>query len=117
VILGLPRSLSHYQAHLHQRRQTRPDDEYQPVSSEEWAEFEEHFDKRKVELGSCARPYGTGCQHEHACLTEMILMAARHTQALARYGERRRGSRSPVRSGVSRGVKWTRDMAKLGDLG
>lgn len=40
----------------------------EPVSSEEWAEFEEHFDKRKVELGSCARPYGTGCQHEHACI-------------------------------------------------
>jgi hypothetical protein len=32
------------------------------------AEFEEHFDKRKVELGSCGRPYGTDCQHEHACL-------------------------------------------------
>ena len=31
-------------------------------------EFEEHFDKRKVELGSCARPYGTPCQHEHACI-------------------------------------------------
>lgn len=27
----------------------------------------EHFDKRKVEFGSCARPYGTCCQHEHAC--------------------------------------------------
>jgi hypothetical protein len=27
-----------------------------------------NFDKRKVELGSCGRPYGTGCQHEHACL-------------------------------------------------
>jgi hypothetical protein len=24
--------------------------------------------KRKVELGSCARPYGTPCQHEHACI-------------------------------------------------
>ncbi|MBB3727384.1 hypothetical protein [Nonomuraea dietziae] len=31
-------------------------------------EFEEHFDKRKVELGSCGRPYGTDCQHEHACI-------------------------------------------------
>jgi hypothetical protein len=26
------------------------------------AEFEEHFDKRRVELGSCGRPYGTACQ-------------------------------------------------------
>ena len=32
------------------------------------ASFDEHFDKRKVELGSCARPYGTLCQHEHACI-------------------------------------------------
>jgi hypothetical protein len=60
--------IRHYQAHLHQRRQIRPDDEYQPVTDAEWVEFEEHFDKRKVELGSCARPYGTGCQHEHACI-------------------------------------------------
>jgi hypothetical protein len=27
-----------------------------------------HFDKRRVELGSCGRPYGTPCQHEHACI-------------------------------------------------
>ena len=32
------------------------------------AEFEEHFDKRRVELGSCGRPYGTPCAHEHACV-------------------------------------------------
>ncbi|MEV4241645.1 hypothetical protein AB0J47_41590 [Nocardia sp. NPDC049737] len=38
------------------------------MTTEEWAEFEEHFDKRKVELGGCARPYGTGCQHGHACI-------------------------------------------------
>ncbi|NBE83390.1 tyrosine-type recombinase/integrase [Micromonospora rubida] len=60
--------IRHYQAHLQQRRQVRPDDEYTPVAESEWAEFEEHFDKRKVELGSCARPYGTPCQHEHACI-------------------------------------------------
>ena len=24
------------------------------------------FDKRKVELGNCGRPYGTPCPHEHA---------------------------------------------------
>ena len=27
-----------------------------------------NFDKRKVELGGCARPYGTPCQREHACI-------------------------------------------------
>lgn len=33
-----------------------------------WSDFQEHFDKRKVELGSCGRPYGTPCAHEHACI-------------------------------------------------
>jgi site-specific recombinase XerD len=60
--------IRHYQAHLQQRRQIRPDDEYLPVTDAEWTEFEEHLDKRKVELGSCSRPYGTPCQHEHACI-------------------------------------------------
>ena len=27
-----------------------------------------HFDKRKVELGNCGRPYATPCEHEHACI-------------------------------------------------
>jgi len=27
-----------------------------------------NFDKRRVELGSCGRPYGTPCVHEHACI-------------------------------------------------
>jgi hypothetical protein len=34
---------------------------------EEWAEFENHFQLRKVPLGDCHRPYGTPCVHEHAC--------------------------------------------------
>ncbi|MFC0041923.1 hypothetical protein [Actinomadura rayongensis] len=50
------------------RRQARPADEYRPVTQAEWLGFEEHFDQRKVELGGCARPYATACQHEHACL-------------------------------------------------
>lgn len=58
----------HYAAFLEQRRQLRPGEEYRPATSEEWDEFEEHLDKRKVELGSCGRPYGTPCQHEHACI-------------------------------------------------
>ncbi|MFD8087085.1 tyrosine-type recombinase/integrase [Kitasatospora sp. NPDC059722] len=60
--------IRHYQAHLHQRRQQRPNDEYRHASEQEWSDFEEHFDRRKVELGSCGRPYGTPCQHEHACI-------------------------------------------------
>uniref|UniRef100_UPI003F49A141 tyrosine-type recombinase/integrase n=1 Tax=Amycolatopsis sp. CA-096443 TaxID=3239919 RepID=UPI003F49A141 len=58
----------HYVAFLDQRRELRPIEEYREATSEEWAEFDEHFDKRKVELGSCGRPYGTPCQHEHACI-------------------------------------------------
>ncbi|MCX4970867.1 site-specific integrase [Streptomyces sp. NBC_00654] len=58
----------HYQGFLDRRRQARPADEYRPVTEPEWLGFEEHFDQRKVELGGCARPYSTPCQHEHACL-------------------------------------------------
>ena len=46
----------------------RPADEYRPPTEAEWTGFEEHFDKRKVELGTCGRPYGTPCQHELACI-------------------------------------------------
>jgi hypothetical protein len=60
--------IRHYLAHLNERRQLRPDHEYRDVTSDEWDEFEEHFDKRRVELGACGRPYGTPCQHEHACI-------------------------------------------------
>ncbi|WP_371129021.1 tyrosine-type recombinase/integrase [Rhodococcoides fascians] len=58
----------HYQAHLERRRALRPPEEYIPVTAEEWTEFKEHFDKRKIELGSCGRPYATPCSHEHACI-------------------------------------------------
>ncbi|WP_202951850.1 integrase [Gordonia terrae] len=58
----------HYQQYLESRRAQRNSEEYRPVTPEEWGEFEEHFDKRKVELGTCGRPYGTPCAHEHACI-------------------------------------------------
>ncbi len=58
----------HYQEFLDRRRAQRPASEYRKPTSNEWVEFEEHFDKRKVELGSCGRPYGTPCHHEHACI-------------------------------------------------
>ncbi|WP_406379330.1 site-specific integrase [Streptomyces sp. NBC_01618] len=63
--------VKHYQEFLNHRRDLRPEHEYGDVTPEEWAEFEEHFDKRKVELGNCARPYGSPCQHEHVPLTEL----------------------------------------------
>jgi len=63
----------HYQGFLDRRRQARSADEYKPITDSEWSEFEEHFDRRKVELGGCTRPYGSTCQHEHACLRCPIL--------------------------------------------
>ena len=60
--------IRHYQAFMASRRAQRPSDEYRPALDDEWADFETHFDRRKVELGNCARPYGTPCQHEHACI-------------------------------------------------
>ncbi|WP_329453731.1 site-specific integrase (plasmid) [Streptomyces sp. NBC_01724] len=65
-----------YQQFLNHRRTLRPQGEYGDVTAEEWAEFEDHFDKRKVKLGNCARPYGTPCHHEHACLSELTQLTA-----------------------------------------
>ncbi|WP_216636684.1 site-specific integrase [Arthrobacter sp. OY3WO11] len=60
--------IRHYQTHLAGRRAARAAREYRTPTTTEWAEFEEHFDKRKVELGNCGRPYATPCEHEHACI-------------------------------------------------
>ncbi|MFI1868894.1 tyrosine-type recombinase/integrase [Streptomyces jumonjinensis] len=60
--------VANYQRFLNHRRSLRPEIEYPEVTPEEWADFEDHFDRRKVELGNCARPYGTPCNHEHACI-------------------------------------------------
>ena len=65
--------IRHYQTFLDQRRRTRPSEEYRPPTDTEWGEFQQHFERRKVELGNCGRPYGTGCTHEHACLRCPVL--------------------------------------------
>ncbi|ALE77019.1 hypothetical protein FRP1_30435 (plasmid) [Pseudonocardia sp. EC080625-04] len=57
-----------YRTYLDRRRAVRPSAEYREPTPAEWAEFEQHFERRALELGSCARPYGTPCSHEHACL-------------------------------------------------
>jgi integrase len=57
-----------YRAFLDNRRAARPTDEYREPTAEEWAEFQQHFQTRKLELGDCGRPYATPCQHEHACI-------------------------------------------------
>lgn len=63
----------HYQHFLDNRRRLRPDGEYRSPSSIEWSEFEQHFDTRKVELGTCGRPYASDCRHEHACIRCPVL--------------------------------------------
>ncbi len=50
------------------RRTLRPSAEYREPTQLEWAEFNDHFMRRKISLGDCRRPYGSGCTHEHACL-------------------------------------------------
>lgn len=45
-----------------------PPTEYRRPTDEERSDFQEHVDKRKVQLGSCGRPCGTPCAHEHACI-------------------------------------------------
>ncbi|MAS53988.1 MAG: hypothetical protein CMJ44_05090, partial [Pimelobacter sp.] len=48
--------IRHYQTHLANRRAARPVADYRPVTDQEWAEFEEHFDKRKIELANAGAP-------------------------------------------------------------
>ena len=59
-----------YRAFLDRRRSIRPEAEYREPTADEWREFNQHFAMRKVELGTCGRPYGSPCKHEHAPLTE-----------------------------------------------
>jgi Phage integrase family len=60
--------IRHHRAFIARRRALRPSSEYREPTPAEWTEFEQHFAKRKVELGTCMRPYGSPCQHEHACI-------------------------------------------------
>jgi hypothetical protein len=57
-----------YRTFLDTRRTARPEAEYREPTQEEWDEFQQHFESRKLELGTCGRPYGTPCKHEHACI-------------------------------------------------
>jgi integrase len=57
-----------YRTFLDQRRAVRPEAEYREPTDAEWRDFHEHFELRKLELGTCARPYGSPCKHEHACI-------------------------------------------------
>ncbi|TQE24304.1 site-specific integrase [Streptomyces ipomoeae] len=72
-----------YRAFLDKRRSVRPVEEYREPTDDEWREFQEHFHTRKLELGDCARPYGTPCQHEHSCLRcPMLRVSPRQRERL-----------------------------------
>lgn len=60
--------IDHHRAFIARRRSLRPSEEYREPTDSEWDEFLGHFAKRRLELGTCGRAYGTGCQHEHACI-------------------------------------------------
>lgn len=57
-----------YRIFLNRRRSIRPEAEYREPTDDEWREFQQHFELRKVELGTCTRPYGSPCRHAHACI-------------------------------------------------
>jgi integrase len=58
-----------YRTFLDRRRADRPTEEYREPTDQEWRDFE----LRKVSLGTCGRPYGTPCKHEHACIRCPVL--------------------------------------------
>lgn len=60
--------IDRYQQFVERRRALRPTEEYRAPTAAELTEFANHFGQRRIEMGSCVRPYGTPCAHEHACL-------------------------------------------------
>lgn len=60
--------IRNYRTFIDNRRTSRPAHEYREPTAAEWAEFENHFTLRRVALGTCHRPYGSPCIHEHACV-------------------------------------------------
>jgi hypothetical protein len=48
-----------YRSFLDKRRATRPAEEYREPTEEEWREFQQHFQLRKVAMEDCGRPYGS----------------------------------------------------------
>jgi hypothetical protein len=56
--------IAHHRAFIARRRAERPGEEYRNLTPEEWQEFLDHFELRKVALGICTRDYGTPCVHD-----------------------------------------------------
>lgn len=63
-----------HRSFISRRRSLRPSGEYREVISEEWKEFLNYFERRKLALGSCGRAFGADCIHEHACVRCPVLI-------------------------------------------
>jgi integrase len=112
-----------YRAFLDTRRATRPEDEYREPTDAEWTEFQQHFELRKLELGSCGRPYATPCRHEHACIRCPMLRVdptqrARLVEIIANLGDRITEARMNGWHGEVQGLRTSLDAAtrKLASL-
>ena len=112
-----------YRSFLDRRRSVRPEAEYREPTEHEWAEFHQHFHERKLELGTCGRPYGTPCQHEHACIRCPMLRVdpkqrARLTEIIRNLNERITEAQMNGWLGEVQGLQTSRDAAakKLASL-
>lgn len=99
-----------YRAFVDERRALRPREEYRDPTDAEWAEFQQHFHLRKLELGDCGRPYGTPCVHEHACVRCPMLRVdprqrARLQQIIKNLNERIDEARANCWQGEIEGLK------------
>jgi site-specific recombinase XerD len=105
-----------YRSFLDRRRELRPEAEYREPTDEEWREFQQHFQTRKLELGECGRPYGTPCKHEHACLRCPSLRLdprarPRLAEIIANLNDRIQEARLNGWLGEVEGLKTSRDAA------
>jgi site-specific recombinase XerD len=101
--------IRHYRQFIDQRRAERPGEEYREPTDAEWTEFRDHFSLRKVALGTCDRPYGTPCQHEHACVRcPMLRIDLTQFPRLLQIEDN-----TQERLNEARGMKWLGEVAAL----
>ncbi len=110
--------IRHHRSFIVRRRQQRPGEEYREPTEEEWDEFEAHFVRRKVSLGTCGRAYGTSCQHEHACVRCALLRTDPHQidrlrDIITNLGERIAEADERGWLGEAEGLKISLDAAHL----
>jgi integrase len=98
-----------HRAFTENRRQLRPSQEYRPVTSQEWDDFEQHFAKRKIAIGDCMRAYGTNCHHEYAC--EQCKLARPDPAARPRLERTRQGLLAQLQEAQQRG--WAGETDRL----